>query len=325
MPIRKHGRTWEVRIRSVKPEISKSFRSYRDAAEFERRTKQRLEDHRVGRTPRYTLEEAIDRWLGGEAKALRSFDNLQDKVRAIYPHIKGRYLEDAPDAADAIIKAGQEAGLKPATINRRLAIVRRVARLAHRKWEWLEHDEAGRISLLPGEEARYVQATKEQAEKLLRAAKGKPRKAILWGMLTGLRVSELLRVQPRDFQNGSLEVMRKTKTGKPRAVPLQRDLSPESFPWGLERSDMEKRFREARAKAGMPWLQFRDLRRTFGSWVVQRTGSLKAAQDLLGHTTSTITSRHYAHLVPGNLREAIAKLPNLAGHSRGRKNRKKVA
>lgn len=324
MPIRRHGKGWEVRIRRVQPEISKSFRSYRDAAEFERRANQRLEDHRVGRTPAYSLEEALDRWLGNEAKALRSFRNLQNKVRAIYPHVQGKRLDQIAEAAEAVKTAGMGNGLRPATINRRLAILRRVARLAHRHWDWLDRDLGGKIALLPGEEPRYVQATPEQADRLLKAAKGQTRKAILWATLTGLRSGELLAVQPHHFQNGSI-VITKSKTNKPRTVPLQRDLSAATFPWGLTAEDVQKRFREARSKAGMPWLQFRDLRRTFGSWIVQKTKSLKAAQELLGHSTIAITSKHYAHLLEDDRRRAIKSLPSLAGMERGRGKRKKAA
>lgn len=322
MPIRRHGKGFEVRIRSVKPEISRSFRRYRDAAEFERRTLQRLQDRRVGRTPTYTIEEAIDRWLGNEAKPLRSFDNLQNKVRAIYPYIKGKSLDEIPAVAGAIAQNGLKTGLRPATINRRLAILRRVARLAHRRWEWLDRDLGGRIAFVPGEEPRYVQATAEQAETLLKAAQGNTRKAILWAIGTGLRQGELKAVEPHHFRNGSL-VVTKTKTGKPRSVPLAPFLRPEDFPYGLTATDVEKRYREARSKAGMPWLQFRDLRRTFGSWVVQKTKSLKAAQDLLGHTTMQITAKHYAHLLDGHLKDAIAE--TFAGMARGRGKRKKAA
>jgi integrase len=324
MPIRRHGRSWEVRIRCVKPEISRSFRSRRDAAEFERRTLQRIEDSRVGRLPSYSLEEAIDRWLGAEAKALRSFGNLQNKVRAIYPHIVGRKLEEAPDAAEAIIKSGMEDGLKPATINRRLAIVRRVARLAFRRWKWLDGDISGRISLLPGEEARTVQATPAQVDALLTHAKPRTRAAIIWASLTGLRKGELQRVQPHHFQ-GRRIVVERTKTGKPRRVPLASSLRPQAFPYGLTGPELEEDFREARKAAGMPWLQFRDLRRTCGSWIVQRTKSLKAAQDFLGHTTIAITARHYAHLLDEHLDEAAAAMPKFAGMERGRPRKKKCA
>lgn len=308
MPIRRHGRGWEVRVQSAGQRLSRSFRSYRNAAEFERRTKQRLEDHRVGRTPHYSLEEAVTRWLTGEARALQSYRNLVDKVRAVYPYIRGKRLEEAPAAADAVKRAGLAAGLKPATINRRLAIIRRVARLAHRKWDWLDRDVAAKISLVPGEEPRHVHATRAQVETLLARSAPKTRQAIVWASLTGLRASELLRVQPHHFKDGSLAVYR-TKTHRPRMVPLARGLKPETFPYGLAPHDVARAFRKARRAAGMPWLQFRDLRRTCGSWIVQKTGSLKAAQDILGHTTIVITARHYAHLLDEHLRDAVRQLP----------------
>ncbi len=254
--------------------------------------------------------------------ALQSFRNLQNKVRAIYPHIRGRSLDEAPDSAESVKAAGVADGLKPATINRRLAIIRRVARLAHRKWEWLDKDVAARISLLPGEEPRYVQATPEQAERLLKAAKNKTREAIRWAIGTGLRSGELRRVEPHHFQNGSL-VVTKNKTGKPRSVPVAPFLRPEDFPYGLTSTNVAQHYREARSAAGMPWLQFRDLRRTFGSWIVQRTRSLKAAQDLLGHTSMQITAKHYAHLLEGDLRKAVRQ--TFAGMERGRPKKRKAA
>lgn len=324
MPIRPHGRGWEVRVQHAGSRTSRTFGRYKDAQEFERRVKQQVADHRVGRASQHSLEEAVERWLYGEAKALRSHRNLENKVRAILPHIQGRQLAEIADAAEAVKEAGIESELAIATINRRLAILRRVARLAYRRWRWLEHDESGRIQLLPGEEPRYVQATPEQAEKLLAAATGRSREGIRWGMLTGLRAGELRAVEPHHFQKGSLVITR-GKTNRPRIVPLAAGLRAQDFPYGLTAYDIEERFRAAREAAGMPWLQFRDLRRTFGSWIVQRTRSLKAAQDLLGHTSMAITARHYAHLLEGDLRGAVNKLPRLAGLTRGRARKKKIA
>jgi integrase len=325
MPIRKHGIGWEVRVQYLGSRISRSFSSFKDAQEFERRHKTRISDHRVGRTPQHSLEEALERWLDNEAKALGSYKNLENKVAAMFEAvpIQGVPLADLAEYAEAITRKALEAGLKPATINRRLAILRRVGRLAFRKWKWLENDEAARMTFVPGEEPRYVQASREQAEKLLRVARGNTRKAIQWAIGTGLRQGELRRVQPHHFRDGALAVEKKTKTGKPRMVPLPPFLRPQDFPYGLTGPDVEERFREARAKAGMPWLQFRDLRRTYGSWMAQRTGNLKAVQQALGHTTSQITSKHYAHLMQDDVRKAVHK--TFAGMARGRGKRKKAA
>lgn len=203
-------------------------------------------------------------------------------------------------------------------------MLRRVARLAHRQWEWLERDVAAKIQLLPGEEARTQQATPVQAKTLMAAAKPRTRKAIVWAALTGLRKSELQRVKPGDFGRAALTVPR-SKTARPRIVPLAAGLRAQDFPFNLTDDEVSKDFRAAREAAGMPWLQFRDLRRTCGSWIVQRTKSLKAAQDLLGHSTIAITAKHYAHLLNEHIREAVATLPRLTGKARGRRKRAKAA
>lgn len=49
------------------------------------------------------------------------------------------------------------------------------------------------------------------------------------------------------------------------------------------------------------------LRHTFASQLVSRGASLKAVQDLLGHSTINMTQR-YAHLTPEALRDTISLL-----------------
>jgi integrase len=324
MPIRRHGTGFEVRVQYLGRRISRSFGSYRDAQEYERRHRNRIADHRVGRAAEHSLEEAIERWLYGEAKLLKSHRHLENMVRVMLPHITGKKLTEIPEAAEAIKEAGIEDGLRPHTINRRLAILRRVGRIAKRRWKWLDTDVAGELEFLPGEDPRYVQATEEQAEKLMKAAKGRTREAIRWAVLTGLRQGELRTLTAANFHDGAI-VITKNKTGRPRRVPLAPGLKAEAFPYGLTDNEVARDFREARTRAGMPWLQFKDLRRTFGSWIVQKTRSLAYAQDLLGHSTPVITKKHYAHLIEGNLREAVNTLPNFAGMARGRTSRKKAA
>jgi integrase len=277
------------------------------------------------------MSAAILRWLEGEAKALRSYDNLLEKVAAIEPFTRGRHLADVVDVADQVKVAGLKAKLKPATINRRVAILRRVANLAYGTWSprWLDEDLGRRVKLLPGEEARNVQIDPAEAEKLLaKVDDPRARRAVLLAIATGLRRSELLVLDERHLVTlpggrQRLVLAARTKTGRPRVIPLQARSAAagaaKELPLGLTAHELRRAFEAARKAAGMPWLQFRDLRRTFGSWVVQRTGSLKAAQDLLGHTTSSITARHYAHLLDEHLVAAVAELPDV-----GRAKRKKA-
>ena len=256
----------------------------------------------------------------GEAKALKSHDNLLGKVRLLYPFLKDRGLHELPDVAAEVKASGLKAGLQPATINRRLAILRRVGKLAFRRWGWIEQDLGSRVGLLPGEVERKVQASPAQVQTLMAAAAPDVRQAVIWAALTGMRKGELLSVDGSSFVGGGIRLT-ETKTGRARLIPLAHGLRPKDFPYGLTDARLTKGFLAARKAAGMPWLQFRDLRRTCGSWIVQRTGSLKAAQDLLGHSTMTITAKHYAHLLDEHVREAVKSLPRLglAGLRQGKK------
>jgi integrase len=318
MPIRRHGRGYEARIQHAGRRLSRSFRSHRDAQEWETRHRHRITDSRVGRAPRYSLSEAVNRWLTGEAKGLRSYSNLLEKTRVIYPHIQGRMLVDVGEASESIKRSGE--GLKPATINRRLAILRRVARLAFRVWGWLDQDLAGRVTMLPGESQRHVYLTQAQARKLLIAARGLAREAIRWVLLTGMRRGELLAVTPESFRDGAI-VLERSKSGRPRVIPLPPELDPKRFPHGLTRDELRNGYEAARARAGLSGVRFHDLRHTYASWLVQSGAGLTAVRDLLGHSSLAVTSK-YAHLSRDDLSVAVQGL-SLAGTRRQRGARKK--
>ena len=308
MPIRKRGDTYYVRTSVGGRRIERAAGPRKaDAVELETRLNQANLDARLGRAVVHTINEAFLRWLKGEARALKSYANLCDKVDQVRKFTAGKPLSEAGDVAQAIIEDGltRKKPLKPATINRRLAALRRVCKLAV-EWGWISH--APKITLLPGEEAREVMLTELQVQKLMLACEPGVRDAIMLGAYTGLREGEILRLTAANVVDGALVVQR-GKT-KPRIVPLpQRALAiAERLPLGITYQDLRSGFEAARVATGMPHVQFRDLRRTYGSWIVQRTGSLKAAQDLLGHTTPTITSKHYAFLLTDHLRDAVATL-----------------
>lgn len=327
MPVRKHGNGWEVRVQHAGRRFSRTVGNRKDAQELERTVRSRLNDSALGRTPRYTLEEALTRWLTHEAASLKSLENLKDKLRTIYKEVQGRSLSDVVDVAEQVKAKGLAKGLKPATINRRLAILRRVARLAFRTWEpaWLDRDLGAKIKLLPGEEPRYEQASPETVKALIKAAGERAGAAIEFAALTGLRRGELLALKPENVSGGAI-VLTHTKTGRPRTVPLAEGLTVDRFPWGITEQELRVGFEAARKAIGRPDLQFRDLRRTFGSWIIQRTQNLKLAQDLLGHTTQAITARHYAHMLDDNKRDAVNTLPRFSRGRRGAgKTRKKAA
>lgn len=244
--------------------------------------------------------------MKGEAKSLKSYDSLVEKVRVIYPHVKGRYLHEVGEVAEAVKQAGMRDGLKPATVNRRLAVLRRVARLAYRVWGWLDQDVSGRVTLLPGEAQRHVYLTQAQAKRLLAASKGKAKEAIRWTLLTGLRRGELLSVTKDSFQDGAI-VLNVTKSGRPRIIPLPPELDPKRFPHGMTEDEIRNGFEAAREKVGLEGVRFHDLRHTYASWLIQGGAMPTAVRDLLGHSSLSVTSR-YAHLGRRDLWQAVQGL-----------------
>jgi len=74
--------------------------------------------------------------------------------------------------------------------------------------------------------------------------------------------------------------------------------------------------------AGLADVHPHDLRRTFGSWLVQAGVGIERVSDLLRHGDVAITARVYAHLRPGDLAQAVAVLDGgtfSRGFSRGPK------
>jgi len=67
---------------------------------------------------------------------------------------------------------------------------------------------------------------------------------------------------------------------------------------------MTTAFKAACRRAGIRDFHFHDLRHTFASQLVIRGASLKEIQELLGHTTMTMTLR-YAHLAQEQKKTAV--------------------
>ncbi|MCP4624722.1 MAG: site-specific integrase [bacterium] len=135
---------------------------------------------------------------------------------------------------------------------------------------------------------------------------------------SGMRKGEVLSLKWKQVSNGFI-YLRKTKTLNPRQIPINNDLdalfkrirqrqglsSKHVFTFqGKPIEDLKKGFKAALKRAGIEDFRFHDLRHTFASHFVMRGGDLKALQEILGHTTLTMTMK-YAHLAQSHKREAI--------------------
>jgi integrase len=319
MPVRKRGDRWHVRLqiggqrieRSLGPAATKA-----DALDYEARLRRDAVAGKLQRAPTRTMEAALVRWLEGEAAQLKSYDNLVSKVRALEPHAAGQRLDAIVLVAEEVKAAGIKAELSPATINRRLAILRRVANLAHEQWGWLDQPLGKRIKLLKREKTRHIYLTPDQVETLAdHCTHAVVAKAIRLIARTGLREGELLRADT--IFDGCIVVDDQTIGGRPRLVPVPADMPDLTLPLGITYATLRTFFEKARTDAGMPHVRIHDLRHTAASWWAQAGANMAVLRDLLGHSNMAVTSR-YAHLSTADLKRVSAEV--LAGQKRGKKS-----
>ena len=120
------------------------------------------------------------------------------------------------------------------------------------------------------------------------------------------------------------------KNGKLGSVPLNQvareailsraqfcaEHSPDT-PWvfcrknGTRIASIKTGFRHAVERAGLENVHPHDLRRTFGSWLVQAGVDIRRVSELMRHSDIKVTASVYAHLAPGDLMTAVAVLDTL--------------
>ena len=178
----------------------------------------------------------------------------------------------------------------------------------------------------------------QQIRALLMLLKEPCRTMVLVGVLTGLRIGEILglRWKDLDFACGELRVEQavyrgmvgspKTK-GSRRTLPLPEPViaalrplqgPPDSLVFQTEDKtpyrDNNLRFRElkpAGVKIGAPWLSWHTLRRTHATLLQAAGGSLKDASAQLGHSKLSTTHEIYTQPLPAHQRAAVEHLAHL--------------
>ena len=187
---------------------------------------------RLGQAPEISLEEAILRWLRDTLAHKKDKVKPAQNARLLAPFVAGKTLQQAPEAARLAVAAwtatygrARAAGivtvttLAPATINRRLCVLKAAAKHAW-KQGWIADNLSGRITLLPEHNRREVYLTAQQVRRLAESSGSTTvRSAIMIAAFSGLRAGELLALTRSDLRRDTL-LVRESKTGKARVVPV---------------------------------------------------------------------------------------------------------
>jgi integrase len=268
----------------------------------------------------------------------RSCDPGRDRsaFRPLVATFTGRCLAEIGGAeVRGYIAIRQTAGVGPAAINKEIGRMSAAVEWARKHLDWdLQNPWKTRRLPEPAGRARWL--SQEEAALLLAAA---DRRAARWPWIaafirlclaTGLRPGEALGLtwERVDLTRRLIQFHGEDqKSGKGGTIPMNEGartvlLERARFratwcpasPWvfcrrdGSQVASVKRGFAGCVAEAGLTDVHPHDLRRTFGSWLVQAGVGIERVSRLLRHADVSITAKVYAHLRPSDLADAAAVL-----------------
>jgi integrase len=265
----------------------------------------------LGVKPTVPLPAAIQLWLEEKVTHDKAAKQTRSHARALVSFVVGKSVADIPDVADRYRTRAKADGLAAATINRRLAVLKGVARFAYNK-KWIGENQSSRVWSLRENNARHVYLTAADLAKVVKQAETIECRAwITLAAYTGLRKSELygLGKPGGGIVKGGLIWLPDTKTNEPRPVPVTKRAT-----WALKHVPFERtlpsldwEWMQTRKAAGFPHVHFHDLRHTTASLLANAGVPLEVVGVILGHTC-TQTTKRYTHLYLKTITQAMARL-----------------
>ena len=271
------------------------------------------------------LADMIDDYLGRVKDRLRSYREYERAGRDWKAALPGKTLRQVHPGDIERYIAGRITEVRPATINRHLAFLKRLYNVAIADGK-AETNPVRAVKLFRENNARVRFLTDDEEIRLRNAIGETEWPMVAVALHTGFRQGEQFHLRWRyvDFATGVLTIPR-TKSGEARRVPMNdvvRDIlrtlpSRLKGPWVFPsttgetphdaRNYVHRVFEPALKKASIDGFRWHDLRHTFASRLVMAGVDLRTVQELMGHKTQAMTIR-YAHLSPGHQLDAVQRL-----------------
>jgi len=317
----KTGR-YVVRIRRRGVEVNRAFDRKAAAEAFHAKI---VTDLRAqvdeGKKPERSIADGLEKYLDEEVVHQRAKEKTEGNARALLPFIAGLRLDQLAEAAKRVRASTRQSrriggkfpdGAKPkplaaATINRRLAILRRIANLAFNEWHWLDRPIG--IRLLPEHNKRHLYLSEEQVLALSQHAREPVNHWVIVAAYTGIRRGEVFRLDDDAIRGKSL-FLGMTKNGKPILLPVPDYVLDAVKQWIKAGRPHERTlhtwFKKGAAAIGVPELRPHDLRHTCASLILNAGYDLAAVAEVLNCTIAN--AQRYAHLSTENKKAVLATI-----------------
>jgi integrase len=274
-----------------------------------------------------TFTEFAERFQKDYSGGHRS-NHYAERLKALKAHFGDRLLRDLRRKDFDLYRITRGAKIGPSTLRKELTVLGTLFRKSV-EWEVLEASPAVKLEKPPEPLHRTRYLTVEEWRKLEAAAPVWLRPIITLGVLTGMRLKELLMLRWEDWdrEKGQLFVSEENKTGRPRTIPLSAEatgvlqrqvrrikathvfVNRQGKPY-LSRDARQfigRRTKRAMVDVGIKGASFHTLRHTAGSWMAQAGDSEVKIAKILGHA-STRTTERYTHLETEHLRGTVDRL-----------------
>jgi len=210
------------------------------------------------------------------------------------------------------------------TVNRELACLKHMFNKAI-AWDLADENPVKKVRMFKEPPGRVRYLSHDEISRLLDAATSHLKPIIMVALLTGMRKSEILRLNWKDLDfERQLIMVRNSKNGEARQIAMSHEVEailsrlPRVHKQIFTRADskpvldIKTCFERAVRLAKIEDFSFHDLRHTFASYMMMNGAELLTVSRILGHKTINMTLR-YAHLSPAFQRDAMNKLSILNG------------
>jgi integrase len=275
-----------------------------------------------------TFAELAAKYEATEFKELKSWRSVASYLKQLKEFFGPQTLTKITPALIDEFKQKRKAEKdKPATIVRKLNILKRMLNLAKKRWMWLK--EVPTIEMERNADTKRLRYLSfEEYHKLLKNCEGWLKGIVTVAAWTGLRKGNILNLKRNQVnifaRSISLEGSQ-MKNDEPLIIPIAApayEALKEAMKVAHLKSQVvfcqvdgkpytpmqvQRAFKEALKNAEIDNFRFHDLRHCFASWNRQAGVDLDTLADLMGHKDTRMT-RRYAHIGPAHLASAISQL-----------------
>ena len=314
--LRKHRDKWQSNIRvQGHPHLAKSFKSKTDATRWATETelKIRREDAGIAKIHFAKFEDLARKYIEEISVLKKCYRDerytilgLLKEAWSSYPinKIKPATINKYKDTLAKRVSGG--------TINRRLDVISSMFTTFKKEWGFPVDNPVLAIRRPKRAAPRDRRFSEAELNLLIRGNHTTPelRSIINIALLTGMRLSEILRIDVRNIEGNTLSIpVAKTK---PRVIPLTKDAAAEiknaDLPFRLSKYALDKKFRRLCKKYKIKDAHFHDLRhQALTNFMKDKGLNVPETMMIAGHSDPRMLLRVYNNLEAQHVADKLNK------------------